>query len=88
MPAERTPPPEGLAAPGQTILSITELGEWARIELAYEHEGQPWRQIHRIRDTGPERKIGVTSQAPLSVAPEAGAAGDLVATSMRTNVAP
>jgi hypothetical protein len=85
VPAKNVPPPERLAASGQSIISIADLESWTRIELAYEHNGQPWRQVHRVRDAGPTHKIGVTSQAPLPVAAETHAAGDLVATSMRPN---
>lgn len=78
-PATRVPPPGGMAAPGQTLLrqGLDGRGPWA--ELGYDHEGEQWRQWHRVVAWGGDHVLVVTSQSPLVHADAASVAAAEVA---------
>ncbi|GAA3946785.1 hypothetical protein [Actinoplanes auranticolor] len=60
VPRERCADPGSLVAPGQTLLRHDEQS----VELAYEHEGEPWWQAHRLIPYGSDRTLILTAQCP------------------------
>jgi hypothetical protein len=58
VPRERCADPESLVAPGQTLLRHDEQS----IELAYEHDSEPWWQAHRLVPYGSDRTLILTAQ--------------------------
>ncbi|MEW4528297.1 hypothetical protein [Maioricimonas sp. JC845] len=70
-----------LSAPGQTVVRIERTGTSEWIDLAYEHDGQKWRQRHEVVTLDGER-TAVTTQAPDEFADEAVSAARAVAESL------
>jgi len=92
---KRIPSVAAIAAPGQTILRRGLRKDWLRVvrpgakrpdwlwvELGYDHEGQPWRQLHRFVPLDATRGFIVTAQSPQTQAAPTAKAAEEVATSL------
>jgi hypothetical protein len=71
-----------MCAPNQTVIHIERSSESEWIELAYDHEGTPWRQRHEVI-AFPDRRIVITMQAPHKFAEQAALVAQEVALSLK-----
>lgn len=76
------PDVSAMGAPHQTVIHIERNIESEWIDLAYDHEGIPWRQRHEVVSFL-DGQIVVTMQAPLQFAEQATAVAHAVARSLR-----
>lgn len=83
VPTERLPPLLEMTGPGQAVRGYGHEGLIGWVELAYEHDGQAWRQTHRVLDDGQGYAMVVTCQPPAESAGQASAAAREVAESLR-----
>lgn len=60
------PDVEALAAPGQTLAGVASQDGVEAVELAYDHDGEPWNQRHYVVPFAGSRVLVVTAQAPAS----------------------
>ena len=65
VPDDRLPAPEALAAEGQRIVNRDFVDDIQVVELAYEHEGADWWQVHWMVPWTPGRTLIFTAQAPV-----------------------
>jgi len=86
--ASETPAPHNLIAPGQRIVASDMSSDETWLELAYEHEGKPWRQKHRYSVPAPMTVVLVTAQAPEGDHEPLFAAVDEIAKSVRLREVP
>ena len=63
------PSESALAGAGQTTVARGQRGPARWVELAYEHDGEPWRQRHYLRPFGGGASIAVSTQAREALAP-------------------
>lgn len=63
--AKHAPADADWAAPGQQIVdaAVCERGRW--VELAYRHDGRPWRQRHVVLTGGAPSNVVITAQGPV-----------------------
>lgn len=81
--AEHVRPVESLASEEQTILGVADAEGGARIDLAYEHEGEPFWQRRYVVDWGEGQALVLTAQARPDEMELAGKAVDLMEKSLR-----
>lgn len=80
---ERLPPLPEMIGPGQTVLGHEREGRVGWVELAYEHDGQVWRQTRRVVNDGQGFALVVTCQSPEAFSEQASAAAREVVASLR-----
>jgi hypothetical protein len=80
---DRLPPAEQLAAAGQEIVKERRERDVDVVELAYEHDGEDWRQGYWFVPFSDGQSLVVTAQAPAGRAAATIQAGDGVALSVR-----
>ncbi|MCW3813908.1 hypothetical protein ONA91_05490 [Micromonospora sp. DR5-3] len=80
VPLERLAAPDALVAPGQRVVDRRVLDDDIDVvELAYVHDGAPWRQAYWVIPVGLDKALVLTGQAPEAAAPTVRAAGDRMA---------
>ena len=62
-PREKATPIEKLVAPGQTLRAVAEADDAARVDIDYEHDGEPWWQRRYAIAVDTDKVLLATGQA-------------------------
>jgi hypothetical protein len=79
---DRLPPLNEMVGPGQSVRRYGRTARGGWVELEYEHEGERWRQTHRVLEDTSGYALVVSAQAPVGAAGLAEAAAEEVAASL------
>jgi hypothetical protein len=82
LPRARLPALTAMVGPGQKVRRHGHAPSWSWVELEYAHEGAPWKQTHRVLDSGTDYTCVVTAQCPQQLSALVEAAADEVAGSL------
>lgn len=82
---DRIPPLAQLAGPGQTLVDQRTEAAFDVVELAYELDGDAWRQCHHLVNLDDEYRLVITAQTPATHGAEVRAAAELMARSLTAN---
>ncbi|OKI69651.1 hypothetical protein A6A27_21410 [Micromonospora sp. CB01531] len=83
VPLERLAAPDALVAPGQRIVDRRVLDDDIEVvELAYAHDGAPWRQAHWLIPVGAQRALVLTGQTLEAASGTVRSAGDRMAVTL------
>jgi hypothetical protein len=85
---DRIPPPAQLVGPGQTLVDQQSEAAFDVVELAYEHDGDGWRQSHHLVDLDDEHRLVITAQTPATHGGQVRAAAELMARSVTVTRSP
>lgn len=78
---DRIPPLTQLIAPGQTLVDHRSEPAFEVVELAYQHDGTAWRQIHHLVALTDTHGLVITAQSPATHTTQVRQAAELMARS-------